>query len=422
MGTSHDPDPSATFGPAPASEAPVPEAIAVARAPAARGQPLAVRIALLGTTGFLLAISWQVVLPVLPLHLSRIGYTATQVGILVSLLSLAMGIVELEVGRVAGMFGRRWTLLGGLLANAAAMIGVAQARAAAAVGGALAGVGASRALMWAPLHASVAAAASEETRGRAFGVFWFLTSVGFLAGPAIGGVVGARYGDRVVFYLGAGISLIILPVIFATTTPGRPTLRLTASGVGAVLRHPTVFRLCLANHLYYAVTGIWSTFLPLYAATQGLGVLVVGEVFAVQGLTYALVQIPTGRLADRWGPERLVLPGLAGRSAIALLVPLLHSTTALLLAGAVYGFVGGLVPVTFTTLMARLSPRDRYTTAMGVYNSSGDLGFFIGPLMGGAAALLGIVGPFVLCAPLGLAAVIAGLGVAAAIGSSRSQI
>lgn len=386
-----------------------------------RRRSLALHVTLLGMAGFLLTVSWQVVAPVLPLRLSAIGYTATQVGVLVSLLSLAMGSVELEVGRIAWMLGARWTLLGGLLANSAGLVWLAQARAAGMVGGALASVGGARALMWSPLHSSVAGAASEETRGRAFGIFWFLTSVGFLAGPAIGGLVGSQYGDRAVFYVGAAVGLAALPLVLATTSPHRPTLRLTASGVGAVLRHPAIIRLCLANFLYYAITGIWSTFLPLYAVAQGLTVLTVGEIFAVQGLTYALIQIPTGRLADRWGPERLILPGLVGRSIISLLIILLHAASWLLVAGAVYGLVGGVVPVTFTTLMARLSPRERYTTAMGLYNSSGDLGFFFGPLLGGVAALIGIVGPFLLCGPLGVAAVAAGLSAIVAMGRAPAE-
>jgi MFS family permease len=67
------------------------------------------------------------------------------------------------------------------------------------------------------------------------------------------------------------------------------------------------------------------------------------------------------------------------------------------------------LPVPLTTLIARLVPQEHYTTAMGVYNSSGDLGFFIGPLLGGGAALLGILAPFFLCVPLGIAGVAVGL-------------
>jgi MFS family permease len=417
MSTTNSPDTSASF-----DETSAPEAVAADLAqsespPAAAdgGRSLNARLALLGISGFLIAISWQVVLPVLPVHLSRIGYSATQVGLLVSFLSLAMGIVELEVGRLTQIFGRRLAVCGGLLAHAAAMVVMATARMAGVVGGALITIGAARAVMWVPLQATVASEATHETRGRVFGMFWFVTSVGFLVGPAIGGFVAAQYGGRAAFYLGAAITLATLPFIIATTAPSRPTLQVTASGAGEVLRHPVIFRVCLANHLHYAITAIWSTFLPLYAVTQGLSILNIGEVFAVQGLTYALVQVPVGRLADRLGPDRLVIPALVGRGLIVLLVPLFHTTSTFLLAGAVYGVAGGFVPITFTMLVARIVSREQYTTAMGVYNSSGDLGFFVGPVLGGAAALVGIVGPFLLCAPLGVAAVATGISVLTAL-------
>jgi len=79
--------------------------------------------------------------------------------------------------------------------------------------------------------------------------------------------------------------------------------------------------------------------------------------------------------------------------------------------GALYGLVGGLMPVTFTTFLVRIVARDKYTTAMGVYNSSGDLGFFAGPLIGGAAALFGIWAPFYAALPIGLGAAAIGLGI-----------
>ncbi len=377
-------------------------------------RPASSRVALLGAAGLFAAISWQPIIPFLPLHLSRIGFTAAQIGILMSLLSLAMATVELEVGRIAGVFGRRWTLLGGFLANTVATIWLAHAH-AVAVAGALAAVGTARAMMWAPLFAAVADTASAQTWGRAFAVFWLWTSVAFLTGPALGGLIVARYGMVAVFYVGAAFSLLALPALIAVTDPARPTLRVTVAGAENILRVPAIFRLCVANLLYYSMTGIWLTFLPLYAAGQGVSVLMIGWVFTLQGLTYALVQIPTGRLADRLGPERLVIPALIGRSLLAGLAPLFHAPFAFLLAGALYGFVGGFLPVPLTTLMARLVPREQYTTVMGVYNSSGDLGFFLGPLLGGAAAVLGILAPFFLCVPLGLAGVAIGIsGMAAA--------
>jgi len=366
---------------------------------------LNLRIALLGAAGFLVAVSWQFVTPVLPVYLSTIGYSAAAIGILASLLSLTMGLVESEIGRITAAFGQRSTLIAGLVVNAAAMAWIVLARATWGVAGGLIGVGAARATIWSPLHASVAATASEETRGRAFGVFWTLTSVAFLTGPAIGAYVAERFGVRAAFYLGSAVSLITVGIVFAITEPRAPATKEPAAAGWAVLRNPVVLRVCLVNHFYNAISAIWSTFLPLYMVHQGLSVVTIGWLFAVQGLTYALVQIPTGRLADRIGPERLLLPGLVGRASMVLVVPLMHSAGPLLIAAAVFGLTGGTVPVTFTMLVARFTSRDQYTSAMGVYNSSSDLGFFVGPLVGGAAALLGIVAPFLLALPLALAGI-----------------
>lgn len=371
------------------------------------------RSLLLGAGGFLAAISWQVVIPVLPLHLSKIGYTPAQIGFLVSLLSLTMGLVEMQVGHIVWMFGRRKTLIGGLTASAVCMVFVAHARVAAMVGSALAGVGVTRAMFWPPLHAEVAETASAEKRGQAFGMFWFWTSVAFLTGPIIGGVAAARFGDWAAFYLGALFSLIAIPIAIAVAAPGRPASEFHTARARTVLKDPIIFRLLVVNHLYYTAAGIWMTFLPLYIAQQGLSVVIVGWVLTVQGLTYALVQIPTGRLADQVGPHRLIVPGVVGRAVIAPLVPLLHFHTpaAFIVIGALYGLAGGLMPVTFTTLLARIVPRDKYTTAMGVYNSSGDLGFFVGPVIGGAAALFGIWVPFYVSLPIGILAAMIGLRV-----------
>lgn len=380
------------------------------------------RVALLGAAGFLVAISWQVVTPVLPVHLSRIGYSAAQIGTLVSLLSLAMGVVELEVGRIVGVLGQRWTLVGGLVVNAAAMVWIVLTRAATGVALGLIGVGVARATMWSPLHAAVAATASEETRGRAFSVFWFLTSVAFLAGPAIGGFVAGQFGVRMAFFLGAAVSLLTLVVIVAITEPRTPTVRAPAAASWQVLKDPIVFRLCLVNHLFYAISGVWSTFIPLYMVHLKLSVVTIGWLFTVQGLTYALVQLPTGRIADRIGPERLILPGVIGRAGIVLLVPFLHGAGPLLVAAAAFGFFGGVIPVTFTMLIARFSSREHYTSAMGVYNSSGDLGFFVGPFLGGVTALLGILAPFFLAVPLGIAGVVAARRGIAAVRQADQEV
>src|SRR5262249_13490515 len=154
-------------------------------------------------------------------------------------------------------------------------------------------------------------------------VFWCWTSVSFLIGPAIGGVTAAHFGDMAAFYLGAAFSLLAVPIAVVVTPAREATPAVGAGSVRSVLRDPVASRICLINHLYYGASGIWMTFLPLYMARQSLSVVVVGWALTVQGLAYALVQIPTGRLADRLGPHRLIVPAVIGRAVITPLVPLL---------------------------------------------------------------------------------------------------
>src|SRR5262249_60327581 len=67
----------------------------------------------LGAAGFCASVSWQIVLPVLPLRLAHLGYGPAQIGVLAGIFSLAMAAVELQAGGIAAAIGRRWSILAG---------------------------------------------------------------------------------------------------------------------------------------------------------------------------------------------------------------------------------------------------------------------------------------------------------------------
>jgi predicted MFS family arabinose efflux permease len=365
---------------------------------------------MLGAGGFCVNISWQVVVPILSLYLAHLGFSLAAIGLVVGVFSLTMGLVELQAGVIAGAVGRRWALLGGCAANALCLgvAGIGHAR--ALVAAALAAVGAARGVLVPPLHATVADSAPPEGRGRAFGVFWLCTSVASLAGPAIGGFVAARSGEAAPFLLGALFSVAAIALI-ARWRPaaGRPAARASFAGFAAFVTAPAVARVGIAMLLCYGLAGIWTTFLPLYAARQGVPVEVIGSIFAIQGGMYALMQVPTGRLAARGHGGRLTLAAIAGMAGTELAVPLLHGAPPLLAAGAVFGAAFGIMPVTFVMRITRDVTPDEYTAALSVYNAAIDLGLFAGPLLGAAAARVALAAPFLLALPLGLAAAAIGI-------------
>lgn len=383
-----------------------------ARAPGYRVPPSLV----LGAAGFCTSISWQLVVPVLPLYLTQLGYSAAAVGVLAGLFSVTMAVTELQAGALAAAIGRRGTLLAGYVANFFCLTLVAAAQARPLVAVSLAAAGAARGVIVPPLHATVADSAGPEARARAFGAFWLWSAFAGLTGPAAGGFVAAHSGYRVPFML-AGVSslaaLLIVGVMARESgaRPARPEASSgpTATGLSAVLSDPAVVRLGIAILLVYSLAGIWTTFLPLYAAHRGVPVQTIGAIFALQGGMYALMQFPTGRLITVERGRWMVPAGAAGLTGVLLAVPFLRTAAPLLAAGVVYGAAIGMMPVTFATLVTWRVPPAGFTAAMAVYNAAIDFGLFAGPLFGAAVARLDVGAPFILALPLGVATVVLGL-------------
>lgn len=377
----------------------------------------------LGAAGFCASMSWQTVVPILSLRLAHIGFSLAEIGIVVGVFSLSMGLVELQAGVIAAAVGRRRQLLGAFAANGFCLGVAAIGNARVLVAVALAAVGAARGVMVPPLHATVADSSTPEDRGRAFGTFWLCTAFAAVAGPAIGGFAAAHAGERAPFMAASLFSLAAIPLLARWPMPGRTPGRASFGDFIAFVSTPSVARLGIVILLCYSVGGIWTTFLPLYASRQGVSVLSIGWIFALQGGMYAAMQVPTGRLVTRDHGRVLLFAAIAGTAGTVLAVPVLRSVPLLLAAGAVYGAAWGIMPVTFAMLMTRGVAADRYTAAMSVYNSAIDLGLFAGPLLGAAAGAVagrlgagphalgagGIAAPFLLGLPLGLAALSLGL-------------
>ena len=143
-------------------------------------------------------------------------------------------------------------------------------------------------------------------------------------------------------------------------------------------------------------------FLPLIRADLGLSFTQAGTLAAATNLTYALMQIPSGYLADRFPPRRLFLIGLLGTNVLALLFAVLTSYEMLLLNQALAGVFRALVFAPGLLLISQRFPADRRATAMGLYVAGGF----------SSNILLSSLGP-VLVGPLGwqlLFALFAGAG------------
>lgn len=150
-----------------------------------------------------------------------------------------------------------------------------------------------------------------------------------------------------------------------------------------------------------------STVIPLFPGfAQGIGasLSVLGSYDSVSAVFMLLLAIPFGRLSDRLGRKRMIIPG----TLLFILVPLSY----ILASGPLQlypirvglGLGLGLVFGNGFLLMSEVAEPGFRNTAQGIYMASMGLGFTLGPLVGGfTAKLYGAHTSFVVSSALGAA-------------------
>src|ERR1700686_2967661 len=129
-------------------------------------------------------------------------------------------------GWFSDRFSRRWIAAAGYLIFAAVYFVFGRARSTLAIWITMAVYGLYYALTQPVLKALVVDTVGEEIRGRALGVYFFVTSVATLAASLITGELWKHYGAGVPFYLSAGLAAV--SAVLLVITPGRTAQRLPA--------------------------------------------------------------------------------------------------------------------------------------------------------------------------------------------------
>ncbi len=307
-------------------------------------------------TLFLNAMSFGIVIPVMPrlvMELGGVGIAeATAIGGMVAVtFALFQFICSPIVGNLSDRFGRRPVLLGSLFGFAAdfLILAFAQSLLWLFVARALTGIfGASNG----PAQASIADITPPEERSRRYGLISAAFGLGFVMGPALGGLLG-EVGVRVPFYAAAALALgnfVYGLFAFRETLPRdrRRAFRWQqANPVGALLlvrRLPGIGGVSVVYFLWQVASLIYPMLWTYYAADRyGWSPAVVGASLALVGASMATMQIGFAKhIIPRLGDRGTAMLGLA---VGALVMLALAVTTSPVLAMAL------ILPMAFQSLV-----------------------------------------------------------------------
>ncbi len=141
--------------------------------------------------------------------------------------------------------------------------------------------------------------------------------------------------------------------------------------------------LCLSFQSF-AIGGI-ALFLPVMKLEFGFSFTQGGAISAASLLVYALMQIPSGYLSDRFGSKQLFSAGVLGVTILSLLVGFITDYWQLVANQAVTGFFRALMFAPGMALLAGWFSKERRATAMGLH--------LLGILLG--SIVLNSSGPFI---------------------------
>jgi len=280
-------------------------------------------------TIFIDAIGFGLIMPVLPQLLMDVGQFdisgATAIGAWIGLaMAVASFFAAPVLGNPSAAFGRRPGLLSAwfgfvidylLLAYAQTLPLVLLARVLTGLFGG----------SYAPAQASIADVTAPEDRAKTFGMVSAAFGVGFVAGPALGGLLG-EWGVRAPFYAAAGLAalnfvygLILFPDTLKPENR-RPFTLARANPLGAwrtmraipgMTGVAAVLLLWQIASLVYPLTwGFWGI------AQLGWSSGMLGLSFAVVGITIAVSQMTlTGPAVRKLGERDAASLGLIGATA-----------------------------------------------------------------------------------------------------------
>ncbi len=339
---------------------------------------------------------FTILIPVLPGYADRLGASAFQVGLLLTIYALAQLLFLPAWGWLSDRFGRRpivlvslagTALAYGLLAVSTSLEGLYLARGLA---GFFAGViGAAQAV--------VTDVTSPNERARGMGRIGAAIGLGLVVGPAVGGLLGA-VDERAPFVAVAAVSALNLLIAFFILPETRPDrdepvrwADFMRSLVPAPLRLAGAVhdrRLGLYLYLFFHVAlafSVLEALLPIYLGARfGSETLEIGLLFSTIGVFMILTQgVLIGRLADRYRESALVTTGLSACALALAAIAWVPSMNGLFWISPLVGLGYGMAYPTFMSLFSQACEAREAGELLGQSQSMATTGRVVGPIWAG---------------------------------------
>src|SRR3984893_741023 len=337
---------------------------------------------------FIDLIGFGMIIPILPLYAQRFLATEWQIGLLLASYSFMQFLASPLLGWLSDRYGRKpvslCSLIGSALgyvfmANAASLTMLFAARILAGISGASVGTA----------SAYIADITPPENRSKRIGLIGAAFGIGFVLGPAIGGIL-SHFSVVAPFWFAAILS--ILNAIFmwiVLPEPERHAVRQQGPvNLEETFKQAGSWRLGVITVIYFIGIAGFAIVTVIYAQVSNrrfdLNQSRISYIFVMMGLIGALIQGGAiGRLAARFGDVNLAIAGFAVMAVSMMAMPIAHSIPVFLLFSAGLALGHSLSQPTMSAIASKGASPALQGRVLGVVESAGSLGRVFGPVIAG---------------------------------------
>jgi DHA1 family tetracycline resistance protein-like MFS transporter len=344
-------------------------------------------------TVFIDLVGFGIVIPVLPYYAegTKFGATPREVGLLFASYSVMQLIFSPVLGRLSDKYGRRPILIISLLGTCLGflILGVATTLVMLFIGRIIDGISGGNI---STAQAYIADVTTKENRAKGMGLIGAAFGLGFVFGPAIGGIL-SRWGTNVPFLFAGSLAFANVILLYftlpETVTRDHPARVSAASGRGwkqviEALRQPQLGFVLIIYFLSIVAFSIMTTVFALFMMFRlGYDPWHSGWIFAFVGIISAVVQGGLiGKLVKRFGEPNLVIVGGLLFTVSLFLSPFVNPAIGLLgllSVGALSSIGNALAGPSLTSLASKSASAAQQGSVLGVTQSVASLARAVGP-------------------------------------------
>ncbi|CAM4107494.1 MFS transporter [Lederbergia lenta] len=348
---------------------------------------------------FFVMVGFGIIIPVLPFYAENIGASPTQLGMLMAVYSLMQLLFAPMWGRISDRIGRKPVIMIGIsgLALSFFLMGISSSLwmlfAARIIGGFLSSAN------MPTVMAYVADITTPEDRGKGMGVVGAAVGLGFVFGPAIGGVF-SKISLSMPFYIAGVSSLLTFFLVWfllkeSLSEENRGQQDSKKASLWQAMSGSLSILFMLQLFISLSLSGLEATFAYYAAKKAGLGTVKLGYIFMIMGLAGAFVQGGlVGRMTKKFGEGFVIQIGIVVSAIGFGLILFVDSFTTAAIFLTIFGIGNGVIRPSVSSLLTKTSTAG-HGSATGLLSSVDSLGRIIGPPLGGWLFSIAIGLPYI---------------------------